>query len=59
MIGDDMPCIAEDIEIFLEQTTYNTFENEMQFDITLRMSESYEQDISVTVNVDELEGECL
>ena len=54
-----MPCIAEEIEIFLEQTTYNTFENEMQFNITLRMSEPYQQDISVTVDVDELEGECL
>ena len=59
MFGDDMPCIAENIEIFHEQTTYSTFENEMQFNITLRMSEPYQQDISVTVDVDELEGECL
>ena len=59
MFGDDMPCIAENIEIFLEQTTYSTLENEMQFNITLRMSEPYQQDISVTVDVDELEGECL
>lgn len=54
-----MPCIAEDLEIFLEQTTYSTFENELQLSITLRVSEPYQQGISVTVDVDELEGECL
>ena len=47
---------AEEVEIFLDQTAYSIFENEINVTVTLRLSDVYRQDIAVSVTVGELAG---
>ena len=45
--------------IFLDQTTYSIFENEQVVTVTLRLNETYRDDIVVNVAVGELQGGCM
>ena len=42
--------------IFLDQTTYSIFENEQVVTVTLRLNETYRDNIVVNVTVGELQG---
>ena len=45
--------------IFLDQTTYSIFENEQVVTVTLRLNETYRDDIVVNVAVGELQGRYI
>ena len=47
---------AEEVDIFLDQTAYSIFENELTVTVTLRLSDAYREDIAVSVVVGEVTG---
>ena len=47
------------VAIFLDQTTYSIFENEQVVTVTLRLNETYRDNIVVYVAVGELQGGCI
>ena len=60
--GLHLPCgsfyIVAVVAISLDRTAYSIFENEQVVTVTLRLNDTYRQDIEVNVAVDELQGEC-
>ena len=46
-----------DVNIFHERTAYRNFENKIRILVTLRLNDTYHEDIVVNVTVGELEGE--
>ena len=50
-------AFADDVNIFHERTAYRTFENKTRVLVTLRLNDTYHEDIMVNVTVGELEGE--
>ena len=46
-----------DVNIFHERTAFRNFENKIRIPVTLRLSDTYHEDIVVNVTVGELEGE--
>ena len=50
-------AFADDVNIFHERTAYRTFENKIRVLVTLRLNDTYHEDIVVNVTVGELEGE--
>ena len=50
-------AFADDVNIFHERTAYRTFENKTRVLVTLRLNNTYHEDIVVNVTVGELEGE--
>ena len=46
-----------DVNIFHERTAYSNFENKIIVPVTLRLNDTYHEDIVVNVAVGELEGE--
>ena len=46
-----------DVNVFHERTAYKKFENKVRVPVTLRLNDTYHEDIVVNVTVGELEGE--
>ena len=52
-------AFAEDVEVFFDQTAYSIFENQLGITVSLRLSDTYREDIVVNVAVGELQGGCI
>ena len=50
-------AFVDDINIFHERTAVRNFENKIRVPVTLRLNDTYHEDIVVNVTVGELEGE--
>ena len=61
MYYNSLLCInfAENVEIFFDQTAYSIFENPRVVTVTVKLSDTYNEDIVVNVAVGELEGRYI
>ena len=50
-------AFADGVNIFHERTAFRNFENKIWVMVTLRLNDTYHEDIVVNVTVGELEGE--
>ncbi len=50
-------AFVDDVNIFHDKTALRTFENRTRVLVTLRLNNTYHEDIVVNVTVGELEGE--
>ena len=50
-------AFADDVNIFHDKTAYSALENKIRVLVTLRLNDTYHEDIVVNVTVGELEGE--
>ena len=60
-ISHELPhcgVLAAAVAISLDQTTYSILENEQVVMVTLRLNDTYPEDIVVNVAVGELQGGC-